>query len=492
MGTVLLAVFLHHPAQHLSTAVVVEVGIDIGEVHTVGVQEALKQQVVFQRIDFRDAQTVGHHRTGSGSTTRSHPHAELLAGGVDEVLHDKEVAGETHGLHHVELKVDMLLHVVGQRVTIEPSRPVVGKLGQIVGLKLDAVDLVVATETVDDGLPLLGIERMLAILVGSKLFVEVFFGEFLTPFFFRAEAFGYGEEGHDGTVVDAVDLHFVKNFQRVAQCLGDILEDIVHFGLRLKPLLLAVAHAVGVVEILACGQTEQVVVGFGGLLVLKVDVVGADHLDAILLGKLQQHLVGLLLQGVGLAVGQYGGILHLMALQLQIVVVAKHPVIPLAGLTGSFDVALDDLRGHLAGNAGRADDEILMVFLQVGAVGAWTVVVAVYPGPRDQFDEVFVPMIVLGQHDEMIAGVVAVLLHLVLLTVAGNVHLAAKDGLEGLLSVFLSVFVDFGTIVRKLLDAVHHAVVGDGHTPHTVADGLVHQVVDARLSVENREMGVNV
>ena len=83
--------------------------------------------------------------------------------------------------------------------------------------------------------------------------------------------------------------------------------------------------------------------GFGGLLVLKVDVVGADHLDAILLGKLQQHLVGLLLQGVGLAVGQYGGILHLMALQLQIVVVAKHTVIPLAGLTGSFDIALDDL-----------------------------------------------------------------------------------------------------------------------------------------------------
>ena len=133
-----------------------------------------------------------------------------------------------------------------------------------------------------------------------------------------------------------------------------------------------------------------------------------------------------------------------------------------------------------------------MVFLQVGAVGAWTVVVAVYPGPRDQFDEVFVPMIVLGQHDKVVAGVVAVLLHLVLLTMTGNVHLAAKDGLEGLLSVFLPVFVDFGTIVRKLLNAVHHAVVGDGHTPHTVADGLVHQVVDARLSVENREMGVNV
>ena len=227
------------------------------------------------------------------------------------------------------------------------------------------------------------------------------------------------------------------------------------------------------------------VVGLGGILVLKVNVVGADHLNAVFLGKLQQHLVGLLLQGVGLAVGQYGGILHLMALQLQIVVVAKHAVIPLAGLAGSFDIAFDDLRGHLAGNAGRADNKILMVFLQVGAVGAWTVVVAVYPGPRDQFDEVFVPMIVLGQHDEMIAGVVAVLLHLVLLAVAGNVHLATENGLERLEAVLLPVLIDFGTVVRELLDAVHHAVIGDGHTAHAVFDGLVDQMIDARLSVEN-------
>ena len=227
------------------------------------------------------------------------------------------------------------------------------------------------------------------------------------------------------------------------------------------------------------------VVGLGGILVLKVNVVGADHLNAVFLGKLQQHLVGLLLQGEGLAVGQNGGILHLVALQLEIVVVAKHPVIPLAGLTRSLYVAMDNLRRHLTGNTGRAHDEVLMIFLQVGTVGTRTIVVAVHPGAGDEFDEVLIAVIVFGQHNEVITRVVAVLLHLVLLAVAGNVHLATENGLERLEAVLLPVLIDFGTVVRELLDAVHHAVIGDGHTAHAVFDGLVDQMIDARLSVEN-------
>ncbi len=64
MGAVLCAVLVHDPPQYLSTAVVVEVGIDIRQVDTVGVEETLKQQVVFQRVNLRDAEAVGHHRTG--------------------------------------------------------------------------------------------------------------------------------------------------------------------------------------------------------------------------------------------------------------------------------------------------------------------------------------------------------------------------------------------------------------------------------------------
>ena len=492
MGAVLVAILVHHPPQHLSSAVVVEVGIDIGQVDTVGIQETLKQEVILQGVYLGDAQTVGHHGAGRRATPRPHPHAEFPACSIDEVLHDEEVAGETHGLHHVKLKVDMLPHVVGNGVAIEPARAVVGEFGQIVGLELDAVDLVVAAQAVNHGLSLFGVEGMLAVLIGGELLVELLLGELLPPLLLRAEAFGNGEEGHDGSVVNAVDLHLVEDLQGVGQCLWHVAEHLVHLRPGLEPLLLAVAHAVGVVEVLARGQTEQVVVGLGRLLVLEVHVVGADDLDAILLGQLQQHTVGLLLQGKGLTVGQDCGVLHLVTLQLQVVVVAKHAMIPLAGLAGSRNVVVDDLGGHLACDTGRANDEVLVVFLQVGAVGARTVVVAVDPSARDELDEILVAVVVLGQHDEVIAGVVAILLHLVFLAVTGDIHLAAENGLEGLLPVFLPAFVDLGTIIRKFLDAEHHAVVGDGHATHTVVDGLVYDVGNARLAIKDGVVGVYV
>ena len=54
MGAVLGTVFVLNPFQHTTAAIVVEVGIDIGEGDTVGVEETLKQQVVLQGVDLRD------------------------------------------------------------------------------------------------------------------------------------------------------------------------------------------------------------------------------------------------------------------------------------------------------------------------------------------------------------------------------------------------------------------------------------------------------
>ena len=101
VGTVLVPVFVHDPTEHLAASVIVEVGINIREVDTIGIEETLKQQVVFQRVNLCDTQAIGDHRAGGGATARSHPHAELVAGGIDEVLHDEEVTRETHRLHHV-------------------------------------------------------------------------------------------------------------------------------------------------------------------------------------------------------------------------------------------------------------------------------------------------------------------------------------------------------------------------------------------------------
>ena len=50
--------------QHVVAAVLVEIDIDIRQGDTLGIQETLEQQVVFQRIYVGNFQTVGHDRSG--------------------------------------------------------------------------------------------------------------------------------------------------------------------------------------------------------------------------------------------------------------------------------------------------------------------------------------------------------------------------------------------------------------------------------------------
>ena len=146
--------------------------------------------------------------------------------------------------------------------------------------------------------------------------------------------------------------------------------------------------------------------GLGILLIDEVGIVRADELDAVLVGQLDEHLVSFLLQGKRLAIGADGGVFHLVALQLQVVVVAKDAMVPLDGLAGSCDVAVENLLGHLAGNACRTDDEPFVVALQVFTVGTRTHVVAIHPRAAHQLDEVLVALVVLGEHDEVVAALV--------------------------------------------------------------------------------------
>ena len=145
MRHLLLAVFLRHPVQDPSAAVVVEVDVNIGERNTVGVQETLEQQVVGDGVDLRDAEAVGHGRSGGRSAARTHRHVQLLARGAYEVLHDQEVARETHRLHNVQLEFQPFLLLFGQLLAVAPVRTVHRQLGQIVGLELDAVEFVVTS-----------------------------------------------------------------------------------------------------------------------------------------------------------------------------------------------------------------------------------------------------------------------------------------------------------------------------------------------------------
>ena len=134
---------------------------------------------------------------------------------------------------------------------------------------------------------------------------------------------------------------------------------------------------------------------------------------------------------------------------------------------------------------------------------------------------------VLGQQDQVVAALVGLAL-LVVQAAACHIDLAADNGLEGqfaakLLQLFLTfgdlrggicrrlravaeggdpgfAFGDFAfefsldllDVIVKLLDTEHIAVVRHGDAGLSVGHGLVHEFLDAGLSVENRILGMYV
>ena len=86
-------------------AVHAEVDVEVRHRHALGVQEALEQQVVLQRVDVGDAERVGDERTCARTAPRPHRHA-VGARPADEVRDDEEIARETHLADDRELAVE--------------------------------------------------------------------------------------------------------------------------------------------------------------------------------------------------------------------------------------------------------------------------------------------------------------------------------------------------------------------------------------------------
>ena len=94
--------------------------------------------------------------------------------------------------------------------------------------------------------------------------------------------------------------------------------------------------------------------GLGVILVNKVGIVGTYQFYTIFVCQLNEHAVCLLLQRKGFAVSAHRGVGYLVALQLQIIVVAKHASVPFNGFAGTCNVVVQYLFGHFATNTGRA------------------------------------------------------------------------------------------------------------------------------------------
>ena len=108
-----VSVFVLNPFEHFAASVVIEVGIDIRERNTVGVKESFEKQVVLDWVNLGDAQAIGYNRSCRRTTSRAYHYAKFVTCRVDEILHNKEVTGEAHGLHDVQFELHTLVNFVG-------------------------------------------------------------------------------------------------------------------------------------------------------------------------------------------------------------------------------------------------------------------------------------------------------------------------------------------------------------------------------------------
>ena len=109
----------------------------------------------------------------------------------------------------MQFEANAVVDLLRQRRAIAFGSALVGEFRQVVGLELDAVDLIVATQFLDLLLALLWGQGVLAVLIAGELLIELLFRELLAPLLFCAKRFRDGEERHDGVGIQTVGLHLI-------------------------------------------------------------------------------------------------------------------------------------------------------------------------------------------------------------------------------------------------------------------------------------------
>ena len=93
-----------HILDDLAAALLAEIDVDIGRLLAVDVEEALEEQIVFERADVGEIERVGDQRPDARASRRRRD-AEI-ARLADEIPDDEEVAGEAEGVDDAQLAVE--------------------------------------------------------------------------------------------------------------------------------------------------------------------------------------------------------------------------------------------------------------------------------------------------------------------------------------------------------------------------------------------------
>ena len=202
-----------------------------------------------------------------------------------------------------------------------------------------------------------------------------------------------------------------------------------------------------------------------------VHVVGTYHLQVELLGQLQE----------------IGNNLHL---QRNPVVLQFHEIILLAEnihelthrRSGRLVILLQQKLGHPTLQASRKADQPLAVLGQPFHIRSRMVVKTIHVGIRNQQRQVFVTLVILGQHSQVIVSVLVAPGALYVLVVRHQVRLATDQGLY--------------TVLLRLLQERYGAeqvpVVRKRHRRMSHLLRPLHQAIHPAAPVQQAEIGVHV
>jgi hypothetical protein len=217
-----------------------------------------------------------------------------------------------------------------------------------------------------------------------------------------------------------------------------------------------------------------------------VAVVGGHEADTQVLRDLDELRVGRPLP------------VDAVVLQLDEVVLGTEDVAVLGGrCERGVSVACQQQLVDLGAQAARQADEAGGVLGEKLLVGPWLVPVPLEVRSRRQPHQVAVPLLVAGQHDQMVVG-----LDLAAATAAGehglvarrspgalgepaagrHVQLAADDGLDPVPP----------SRTEEVQGPEHVAVIGHRHRRHALLGGRAHEIVDPAGAIEHRVLGVDV
>ena len=302
------------------------------------------------------------------------------------------------------------------------------------------------------------------------------------------------------------------------------MEERVHLRRRLQPLLLRVAHTSRVVQVLACTEADESVVRVGIFFVDEVDIVCGNQFDMMLVRQFDQDLVYFHLMFIDRAVGILS--VGRVALHFQIVILAEEVLEPQHRFLRFLELPRHNLLRYLPAEARRANNQILVIFLQQLLVDARPAIEPFRPRVGNHLNQIVIPPQRLGKHNQVPAAQVVFRIFL-LPSFAGAVAFAADDGFEErrlrlgnefrqfrqprlllgtpfrlrlqLLQFLPEVFdsslhlaVLLIHLVEEFLDAEHIPVVGNGDGAHPVLRRLVEQRVDGCLPVEQRVLRMYV